>query len=193
MAEKKVAHLGLLYVAVIVLSFWLVGFVSFIIYTFNLKYLEQEQADAIVVLTGGDGRIKTGLELLSEGKGELLLISGVNKSVSENMLFKELSPSLRQKITLGYQADNTKGNAKELRNWVNLHHINSILLVTSFYHMPRSLLEVHSVSGVRVFPYPFFPQQLNESKWLYSRYAWLLFVEYNKYLWVLVSNMVKGL
>lgn len=39
---------------------------------------EPEKADAIIVLTGGQARLDAALDLLKSGKGERLLISGVN-------------------------------------------------------------------------------------------------------------------
>src|SRR5262245_37722384 len=43
-------------------------------------------ADAIIVLTGGQSRIDAALDLLKSGKGERLLISGVNRSASSETL-----------------------------------------------------------------------------------------------------------
>jgi hypothetical protein len=50
------------------------------------------EADAIVALTGGSlERLETGVRLLEEKKGERLLISGVNRVVTDAELFHALN------------------------------------------------------------------------------------------------------
>ena len=42
---------------------------------------------------------------------------------------------------LGREADNTHGNARETAGWMRGEGYRSLRLVTSWYHMRRSLLE----------------------------------------------------
>ena len=72
--------------------------------------------DAIVVLTGGSERLKTGLKLLSDRKSRKLFISGVYRGVEVAELMDILRGSPADFdccVTLGYSADDTRGNARE--------------------------------------------------------------------------------
>lgn len=96
-------------------------------------------------------------------------------------------------MTLGYQAQNTRGNAKEIADWIQGKQIRKILLVTSFYHMPRSIFEVLKESpDLQVVPLPVFPKSFNDSvDWIRTRYAWLLFVEYHKFIATRLQNYTE--
>jgi len=111
------------------------------------------EADAIVVFTGGKGRLEYSLRLLTEGKGERLFISGVGNIRNFEELLRRFPEPLQDNvhalpenaITLGRQAENTIGNAMETANWAKAKNVRSLLLVTSNYHMPRALLEMGEV------------------------------------------------
>src|SRR5215472_8366331 len=77
--------------------------------------------DAIVVLTGGSLRLQSGIELLREGKGQKLFVSGVNQQVDlEDLL--GVSGNVPDWalccIVMGHKADNTSGNAQETASWM---------------------------------------------------------------------------
>jgi uncharacterized SAM-binding protein YcdF (DUF218 family) len=103
------------------------------------------KADAVVVFTGqGGSRVSAAMALLGEGAGERLLISGVNAEISREELARLWpgEPSAFECcVDLGWEAQTTVGNAREVRDWVKSHHFDSFILVTSDYHMPRALLE----------------------------------------------------
>lgn len=142
-------------------------------------------ADAIVVLTGGSERITFGLELLRADKGKQLLISGAHPGVSlEKLLGKEkVAKKLATRITLGHAAD-TIENASETRAFMEAGHFRSMLLVTSNYHMLRSLLELRAaMPGVTITPCPVAPEQVRLAEWWWHPgTAALLMTEYVKYL-----------
>src|SRR5262249_26265695 len=52
----------------------------------------QGRADGIVVLTGGSSRVADAIELLSEGRGKRLLITGVHRATTSAEI-KRLAPS----------------------------------------------------------------------------------------------------
>lgn len=106
------------------------------------------KADAVVVYTGlGGSRISAAMNLLGEGAGERLLISGVNRNIKRQEL-AELWPGepagFECCVDLGWEAQTTVGNAREVRDWAKSHDFDSLILVTSDYHMPRALLETRS-------------------------------------------------
>ena len=53
-----------------------------------------DEADAIIVLTGGQSRIDAAVDLLKSGKGKRLLISGVHPAAS-----RAASTSARRRIS----------------------------------------------------------------------------------------------
>ena len=136
--------------------------------------------DGIVALTGGGMRLDVAVALFEKGVGERLLISGVNTQASKRDLKKLVHGKRRFDCCtdLGYAAENTFGNAKEAAAWTRFHHYKHIVLVTSRYHMPRSLLEFHDVmADVTVIPYPVdpdngrgFPSKMRNLKALHSEY-----------------------
>ena len=63
------------------LSVWLAGLIFFLVsIQLSARPVEvlPDRVDAIIVLTGGSGRIEAGVSLLRSGRGDRLYISGVN-------------------------------------------------------------------------------------------------------------------
>ncbi len=161
---------------------WVYGFIIFtgLVSSMN-EPKEIEKTDAIIVLTGGTNRIDRALDLLSEGKTDHLFVSGVNKSVK----LKELLSTYRKPlpdccINLGYEADNTLGNAIETRKWVEANNIKTIRLITATYHMQRSLLEFHhALPDIKIIPHPVIPGNFSPDE---EKFWKLCFLEYHKLL-----------
>jgi uncharacterized SAM-binding protein YcdF (DUF218 family) len=161
----------------------------------------QRRTDAIVVLTGGSGRLRTGLQLLAEGRARKLFVSGVydGVEVQELLRLSRQSPSeVECCITLGYSADNTIGNAYETADWIREQGFASLRLVTANYHMRRSLLEFRMAApDIEVVPHPVASPNVHLADWwLWPGTANLLVNEYNKYLVALcrygIERMLGG-
>lgn len=179
----------------ITLTAWVILFLIFCLGTVSLKYTPLQPADAIVVLTGGkDHRVQEGIGLLQQKWADTLFISGVNKIVKTQDILGSTNSELKSTIHLGYMAENTHTNAIEINHWVKEHNIKSIILVTSFYHMPRSLLELKTIqSDISVIPYSIFPKEFDKStNWIHTKYAWHLFLEYHKFIITFFKNLIKG-
>lgn len=154
--------------------------------------------DAIVVLTGGSVRIKTAMELLRSGTAGTLLVSGVHAGVDLAELARTVGdkPSdLADRITLGYTADDTIGNAAETARWMASRGFRSLRLVTAAYHMRRSVLEFrHAMPGVKIVPHPVFPDRVKRDRWwLWPGTASLIATEYTKYLLALARHGLADL
>lgn len=148
-------------------------------------------ADGIVVLTGAsDERIAAGLHLLEAGKGRRMLVSGVNESVRREEL-RQVQGAPRRLyeccVDLGYDAQNTPGNAKEIADWAKAKGFRRLIVVTSDYHMPRAILEVRATFPEgQLTPYPVATPLLDNKKWWNDQRTTRLVVsEYTKYLVVL--------
>jgi uncharacterized SAM-binding protein YcdF (DUF218 family) len=182
-ALVRVAALGLL---LLVLLFG-GGFAAFVSTIERAEQASLDKADGIVVLTGGSERIPDGLHWLERGQGGRLLISGVATHVRiENLA--EHTPGLRRWLTccvdVGRDALNTVGNAQETRRWVHQRGYRSLLVVTSSYHMPRTMVEFgRHMPDVELIPAPVVTERLQDMALLHDpRLVKTLMLEYTKFL-----------
>lgn len=172
------------------------GFAVFGIHVAGLRVPQDPvRADGIVVLTGGRQRIAAAIDLLKSGKGKRLLISGVNPVTDRAALQSAngAAPALFSCcVDIDHAALDTIGNAEESAKWLRDHGYDSAIIVTSNYHIPRSLLEMHrTVSGVELVPYPVVNTERSPVGWLTDGDAIrLLFTEYSKYLGAVLRGAV---
>lgn len=137
-------------ILIAIMAVWLFGFSVFCNEVFD--YLVEgrpaispsAEHSGIAVLTGGRNRIAKAVTLLNKNYGERLLISGVTPGVTLEMILDREDVHLHSSrpIDLGYDAQDTVGNAKEVSEWVKLYGYTRLWTVTSFYHIPRSRLEL---------------------------------------------------
>ncbi len=145
------------------------------------------RTDGIVVLTGGSERIEAGLSLLSAGRSKTLLLSGVHRGTSRQALAKlsQQSPEVFQCcVELGREATDTVGNARETAAWVKRNSMTSLRLVTSVYHLPRSLVEFRrAMKDIRLIAHPVYSASVKlDGWWRWPGTAMLLAGEFNKYV-----------
>jgi uncharacterized SAM-binding protein YcdF (DUF218 family) len=127
------------------------------------------RVDGIVALTGGAERIADAVDLLARGRGERLLITGVNEKTTKEEIARQ-RPEFRAYfaccVDLDYQALNTIGNAEQTRNWARRHNFRRLLIVTSTYHMPRTLAELgHAMPEAQFLPHPVVTDKLDLASW----------------------------
>ena len=175
-------------------SIWLAGLVWFA--TPPASESQAVSTDAIVVLTGGSARIQSGITLLREDKGRKLFVSGVGQQVDIDDVLRVSGNSPDWTlccVVLGHEADNTHGNAKETARWMRTQGFHSLRLVTSWYHMPRSLLEFdRALPDIDIVAHPVFPDQVKQEHWWARRgTAALLVGEYVKYLGALFRPLFE--
>ncbi|MGE0753528.1 MAG: YdcF family protein [Alphaproteobacteria bacterium] len=155
-----------------------------------------ERAEAIVVLTGGAGRLELGTRLLVMDKAEKMFVSGANQQVQYNDIVALTAPQHRSavrkmtgwKLVLGTNAENTIGNAQESRAWLEEQRYNHIILVTSNYHMPRSISEFRQeIPALVITPVAVIPAEADDYFWWTGEnYRGLVLSEYYKYI---IGNM----
>lgn len=154
----------------------------------NFAYSDNDEIlgkyDAIVVLTGGVGRIDGAMELIKQGKAEVLFISGVNKNVSFDEFLTTTNIDKKLNLKLGYTAKNTYQNGLEVMDFVNENKAKNIILVTSAYHLPRAMFELKLVGKkVEIMPYRIFAEGKDAKKWWKQVSSLrLVLVEYSKYV-----------
>jgi uncharacterized SAM-binding protein YcdF (DUF218 family) len=165
---------------------WTAGLIRFADSIPKLIEEPTRRTDAIVVLTGGSGRLEEGLNLLELNMAKWLFVSGVYQGLDVKTLFrmfKRNPQSLESRINIG-TATNTLGNALETADWFKGKGFKSMRLVTAAYHMPRSLIEFkHAIPSVQIIAHPVFPSHVKVDEWwAWSGTAELIASEYNKFL-----------
>ncbi|WP_258045629.1 YdcF family protein [Mesorhizobium sp. NBSH29] len=159
--------------------------------------VDPDGADAIIVVTGGQARINTALDLLKSGKGQRLLISGVNPRANLKQIQKATGGDaalFNCCIDIDRAALDTIGNAEESAKWVGTHAYRSVILVTNNYHMPRTMLEMGRVLGdAELRPYPVVNTRMDDGVWITKPDALrVMFTEYTKYLASLARGMITA-
>jgi uncharacterized SAM-binding protein YcdF (DUF218 family) len=164
------------------------GFVAFSLHVASMETPgDPARADAIIVLTGGQARIDAAVELLNAGKGDRLLISGVNPMarVADIRSATGGAQALFDCcVDIDHAALDTIGNAEESAKWINSHAFRSVIVVTNNYHMPRSLMEMRRyLRDAVLHPYPVVNSRLDQGEWMTKPDAFrVMFTEYMKYL-----------
>jgi len=126
---------------------WALGFAAFAILL--PRPIGDRVTDAIVVPTGGEGRIARGIDLLQRGKARRMLITGVGLRTGGAAIAEanNLDPRVFACcVDLGREASNTRANADEILAWLRTRRIRSVRLVTSDWHMPRARFELDQVT-----------------------------------------------
>ncbi len=146
--------------------------------------------DLIAVLTGGQGRLKEAFRLLEKQRGRTLLISGTSASLDDILKVNgvENFPDLmRSQVFMDPDSQRTVDNAQKIRAVVEKQQIRSVLVVTSNYHMQRSMeliqeeLAKPPAIDVTLYPYPVYSPNFDPRTWWKSLDAWRIFVsEYLK-------------
>ena len=123
---------------IIVLSWWLI----LIFNTFPKKYyftnlVSSKHNSAIIVLTGGKGRIQKGIDLYKNDHGTFLFISGVFHD-SELEIKQQIERQVFNNsccVVYDKNARNTFENAFEVKNWlVHNPEIDNLILDSKHSH-----------------------------------------------------------
>jgi len=142
-----------------------------------------EKTDAVIVLTGGPGRIARGLDVVEQGLAREMFVSGVDPDVTPAEFAAEFDVSRRTMqccVKLGYLAVDTRSNAGEAAQWLKENEFTSVRLVTTDWHMARSAAEFSETlpSDMRV---------VKDAVVSHPQLA-TLYLEYNKLLAAAISQ-----
>jgi uncharacterized SAM-binding protein YcdF (DUF218 family) len=164
-----------------------VGFVGFLSQLHGTESKPARRAEGIVVLTGGSSRVSDAMELLADGYGQRLLISGVHPTNDASDISRSLSDNqslLTCCVDLDRSAVNTRSNATETRRWVRERGFKSLIVVTSNYHMPRAIVEMsHAMPDIALIPFAVVGDKWRDEPWWTSGATLrLLLSEYVKYV-----------
>lgn len=127
---------------------FLVGFVIVFYFEFvavtatnSSSWVQVRDADCGIVLTGGSGRIREGMDLLANHTIRKLIISGVNPNSEIKEIFPlwPFYPEVDEKdVVLEKRSETTFGNATQSVALAEILSCQDILLITSSLHMYRA-------------------------------------------------------
>jgi uncharacterized SAM-binding protein YcdF (DUF218 family) len=117
---------------------------------------------------------------------------GVNEKTSREEISR-LNPGQRRLfdccVDLDYRARNTIGNAIETRRWAERNQFDALIVVTSNYHMPRTLVELgHALPNLQKIPYSVAASIDPHEWWHNPSAAKVLALEYLKFLAVWIRT-----
>ena len=161
----------------LLLIFYALGFLLFGVTLGKLAGNDVAATDAIVVITGGEGRIEHAVEMLAQRKGKRLLIAGADPAVTKDDLVRRLQGRRRLMqccVDLGSESVDTRSNAEEARRWLDKKKYRSARLITSDWHMRRAAYEFDRQLDGKV--------TIVEDAVKSEPNFMTLFAEYNKYL-----------
>lgn len=147
------------------------------------------QADTIVALAGGTGRLEEGIKLLASGRARFLIMAGIDRDATLDSIFfgqdimARVDPS---KIIMEKLSKTTYGNAEEVKKIIEAKGFGSIILITSIYHMKRAYYTFNHVlpDYVHIYPHPISSPNFDETNWWKDGTSiWILFLEFLKFYW----------
>ncbi|MBF96715.1 MAG: hypothetical protein CFH34_00239 [Alphaproteobacteria bacterium MarineAlpha9_Bin4] len=171
----------------LIIIFLIVGFVRFYFSIKSYQKSDNYNIDGIAVLTGGKGRIAEGIKIFKENPESYLLISGVDKIVEIEEIIPVDFLKMRR-VFIDKKSESTLENANEIITWSNKNKIKNILIITSDYHMPRSMLILSKRGdGLSFYANPVNSNIRFEKNFIKDiKLIQFLLVEYFKYLLYLV-------
>lgn len=173
----------LIFSSLIIILLWLTGIFDFLRKIEFQNFSFNESSDGIAVLTGGKGRINLGLELINKHKNIKLIISGVDKKVSMQTILPDNLVN-KSEITLDRVSESTFQNAIVISEWIKKNNLTNITVITSYYHIPRTMLLLEVLSPNQNF-YPYPVKKINANKVSFKEkflYYSFLAQEYMKYI-----------
>lgn len=125
--------------------------VSFGIFIYDAKQFSLStnvKTEAIIVLTGANGRIAEALTLYYDDMSNYLFIIGVNKqtTIKDIANLYNIQPKNIDHIILENNSIDTITNIHEAVNLLKKHDIKNFRLVTHDYHMRRSMIEFEKLN-----------------------------------------------
>lgn len=153
------------------------------------------KVDAVIILTGDYFRLEKGVEVFVKSDAKKILLSGVPKKVPKKSVLRRIKQLSKvdlpsDSLYLGHIADSTISNATEAKIFMDLNGYKSLNLVTSNYHIPRSLYLFHRAMPECEIHYTaagLGKIELIRTKWRY------LITEYHKLVGTIAMNVYEDL
>lgn len=176
-----------IYIFSLFLILLILGFFYFLRVITYTNVVVGKNIDGIAILTGGKGRIDLGLNLFKEQSNIRLIISGVDKKVSINSVLPTKFQE-NNRIYIDQVSESTFENAIVIAEWAKKNQLYNIIVITSYYHMPRSMLLLSKFTEeVNYYAYPVKKEKSKSSDFIPEvQFNLFLMQEYIKYLLSLI-------
>lgn len=142
MWRRRVELIVLASIAIFFLSWRTFNEVQAIVQTPIHSWVTDQSADCAVVLTGGSGRVKEGMDLLARRAIRKLIVSGVNPQAEWREIFPNwpfYQDVQESDIVLERKSRTTFGNAQQTLAVVEALGCRDLLIITSQLHLRRAL------------------------------------------------------
>jgi uncharacterized SAM-binding protein YcdF (DUF218 family) len=165
---------------------------SSILFVVPGEIYQDQNVDVVAVLTGGQGRLKEAFFFLESGRAKTLFISGIDEDVSLQDIFKAnnisaLPDEYPGKIFVDRISKSTRENAVEIKKIAEWLRVSSLLVVTSSYHMRRSMYKIERELArtpslpIKIYQWPVESPNFDRELWWLSFTGWkILLSEYFK-------------
>lgn len=157
-----------------------------------------EPAGMVVCFEGAEGRARAAYSLADQGYADVLVISPADKNKLERY-DRRFKPTQHFIKVMENSARTTFENALYTSRIVKRHHIKSVILVTSWNHMPRSLLLLKLMllgNDTKIYPYTVATKKLAQENWYRHKTGWKMFynemMEYWGSLTELLTFQIRG-
>ncbi|MGV6802284.1 MAG: YdcF family protein [bacterium] len=177
---------------------WMAGFIWFISALPRQGDISvpTDQEMGIIALTGGSGRIEMALNLLAQHPDAKMLISGVHADTKKAELaarLPEYAALFDCCVEIGKRALTTKGNALEASEWSKANQLETIIIVTTDYHMPRAMSEIRfKMPEAHIIAWPVASPAVPAQGWITSPEAIkILAFEYTKFIFVEIAHRLS--
>ena len=154
---------------------------------FLVKVDHVEKSDAIIVLSGFDGRLEHGIKLFKEGYGDCLILSNSDDFDEETLREHDIS---EDQVISESHADSTFTNATLTKEIVLEREFKSVIVVTSEFHTSRTRYifnKVYRDTDVKLIFSGSKNGFFNSKLWWFNfRGIYVVAVEYVKWLYYLI-------
>lgn len=152
-----------------------------------------EKADLIIVFEGWERRVHKAYELIDKGYAHALLISPANKQrLSEYDI--RYNPSIQFYKIIEEKARTTFENALYTQRILKDNNFRSVILVTSWHHMPRSYLLLKTMligSDIKIISHAVITGDLSRENWYQHLNGWKIVGNEMVELWGSFLEMLK--
>ena len=122
-------------------------------------------------------------KVLVKNRNLRLIISGVDKKVSDKSIIP-YNIKNKTRITIDKVSETTYENAKIINEWTSKYKLQNVTVITSYYHMPRSMMLIKSLTpSINFYAYPV-EKKISSKTSLRDNILYYFFLteEYIKYL-----------
>ena len=166
-------------------AIYVLGLTIFALNALSAPSKNAKEPEAIIILTGDADRITQGLTFFDKKEKQPILISGVGKDTTLPDILPKTYQSYQCCLTLGYEAQDTIGNAHEAYTWLDKQDVASFTLVTSAYHMPRASFLFKKHKEANKYDMHTYATKITDLRPDQKAFWALMFTEYHKliYTW----------